>query len=144
MKVADILRVKGNNVFTVSPTSTLVTLVHRLKMEHVGAMIVTQDGMTIEGIISERDVTWGLAEHGADLLNLQVADLMTKSVFTCSPDDPIAAVAKIMTERRLRHLPVQLNGKLVGVVSIGDVVKHRLDELQLEANVMRDYATARR
>ena len=144
MKVADILRVKGSNVITVPPTATLVTLVHLLKLERIGALIVSRDGKTIDGIVSERDVAWGLAEHGADLLNLQVADLMTKSVLTCSPDDTIASIARIMTERRLRHLPVQLNGELVGVVSIGDVVKHRLEEMQLEANVLRDYATAHR
>ena len=126
MKVEDILRVKGSNVVTVPPTATLITLVHRLKLERVGAIIVSRDGKTIDGIISERDVAWGLAEHGADLLNFQVADLMTKSVVTCSPDDTIASIAGIMTERRLRHLPVQLNDELVGVVSIGDVVKHRL------------------
>jgi CBS domain-containing protein len=144
MKVLDILRVKGSSVVTVPPNTTLLTLVHRLKLERVGAIVVSQDGKTVDGIISERDVAWGLAEHGADLLNLRVADLMTKSVLTCSPDDTITSIARIMTERRLRHLPVLLKGELVGVVSIGDVVKHRLDEMQLEANVLRDYATARR
>jgi CBS domain-containing protein len=143
VKVADILRVKGSKVATVSATATVVTLVHRLKLERVGAMIVSGDGRSIEGIVSERDVAWGLAEHGADLLYMQIADLMTRSVITCSPEDSIASIARIMTERRLRHLPVQLNGELVGVVSIGDVVKHRLDEMQLETNVLRDYATAR-
>jgi CBS domain-containing protein len=144
MKVLDILRVKGSSVVTVPPNTTLLTLVHRLKLERVGAIVVSQDGKTVDGIISERDVAWGLAEHGADLLNLRVADLMTKSVLTCSPDDTITSIARMMTERRLRHLPVLLKGELVGVVSIGDVVKHRLDEMQLEANVLRDYATARR
>jgi CBS domain-containing protein len=143
VKVADILRVKGSNVATVSATATALTLVHRLKLERVGAMVVSRDGRAIEGIVSERDVAWGLAEHGADLLHMQVADFMTRSVITCSPEDSIAAIARIMTERRLRHLPVQLNGELVGVISIGDVVKHRLDEMQLETNVLRDYATAR-
>jgi len=144
VKVADILRGKGRNVITVPPTATLLTLVHRLKLERIGAVIVSRDRKTIDGIVSERDVAWGLAEHGADLLNRTVADVMTKSVLSCSPDDTITSIARIMTERRLRHLPVQLNGELVGVVSIGDVVKHRLDEMQLEANVLRDYATARR
>ena len=144
MKVADILRSKGSNVITVLPTATLLTLVHRLKLERVGALIVTRDGRTVEGIISERDVAWGLTEHGADLLNLHVTDLMTRSVVTCSPDDTIATIASIMTERRLRHLPVLSNGELVGVVSIGDVVKYRLEEMQLEANVLRDYAVVHR
>ena len=144
MTVADILRAKGSNVITVSPTATILTLVHLLKLKRIGALIVSRDGKTIDGIVSERDVAWGLAEHGADLLNLQVADLMTKSVLTCSPDDTTASIARIMTERRLRHLPVETRGELVGVISIGDVVKHRLDEMQVEANVLRDYATARR
>ena len=107
-------------------------------------LIVTRDGKTVEGIVSERDVAWGLTEHGADLLNLHVTDLMTRSVVTCSPDDTIATIASIMTERRLRHLPVLSNGELVGVVSIGDVVKYRLEEMQLEANILRDYAVVHR
>ena len=144
MTVADILRAKGSNVITVSPTATILTLVHLLKLKRIGALIVSRDGKTIDGIVSERDVAWGLAEHGADLLNLQVADLMTKSVLTCSPDDTTASIARIMTERRLRHLPVETRGELVGVISIGDVVKHRLDEMQVEADILRDYATARR
>jgi len=144
VKVVDILQAKGRDVVTVPPSATLLTLAHLLKLERVGAVIVSHDGKTIDGIISERDIAWGLAEHGADLLNAHVADLMTKSVVTCSPDDTIASVAKIMTDRRLRHLPVQFKGELVGVVSIGDVVKHRLNELQLEANVLRDYATGHR
>jgi len=144
VKVSDILQVKGNKVVTVPPTATVMMLVHRLKLERVGAAIVTRDGKTIDGIVSERDVAWGLAEHGPDLLNLPVADVMTKSVLTCRPDDAITSIARIMTERRLRHLPVLSQGDLVGVVSIGDVVKHRIDEMQLEANVLRDYATARR
>jgi CBS domain-containing protein len=144
MKVSDILRAKGSNVVSVPATATVMTLVHRLKLERVGAAIVTGNGKTIDGIISERDVAWGLAEHGADLLNLRVADVMTKSVLTCTPDDTITSIARIMTDRRLRHLPVLSQGDLVGVVSIGDVVKHRIDEMQLEANVLRDYATARR
>jgi len=144
VKVADILRVKGSNVITVPPTATVLTLVHLLKLQRIGALIVSRNGKVIDGIVSERDVAWGLAEHGADLLNLHVADLMTKSVLTCSPDDTTASIARIMTERRLRHLPVETRGELVGVISIGDVVKHRLDEMQVEADILRDYATARR
>jgi len=144
VKVVDILQAKGRHVVTVPPSATLQTLAQLLKLERVGAIIVSQDGKTIDGIVSERDVAWGFAEHGADLLNMHVADLMTKSVVTCSPDDTIASIAKVMTDRRLRHLPVQSQGELVGVVSIGDVVKHRLDEMRLEANVLRDYATGHR
>ena len=143
MKVADILSAKGNKVMTVRETETIVMLAHRLKLERVGAMIVSQDGKTIDGIISERDVAHGLAEHGAELPELRVSRLMTRGVATCSPNDSIADIARIMTRCRVRHLPVQENGELVGVVSVGDVVKHRLDEMAMEANVLRDYAIAR-
>lgn len=144
MKVQDILQEKGRRVVTVPPSATLQTLAQLLKLERVGAIIVSQDGKTIEGIISERDLAWGFAEHGADLVNMHVTDIMTRSVVTCSPDDAIASIAKIMTDRRLRHVPVRSNDELVGVVSIGDVVKHRLDEMRLEADVLRDYATGHR
>ncbi len=142
MKVADILSAKGNKVMTVRPTDTIVTLAHRLKLERVGAMIVSRDGKTVDGIISERDVTHGLATHGAELSALLVSNLMTREVVTCSPDDSIAEIARIMTRHRVRHIPVQEKGELVGVVSVGDVVKHRLDEMEMEVNVMRDYAIA--
>jgi CBS domain-containing protein len=143
VKVSDILRNKGNHVMSVRPTETVSTLSHRLRLEGVGAMVVSSDGRTIEGIISERDVARGVADHGAALGDITVAELMTRSVVSCSPDDMIADIARIMTQRRVRHLPVESKGELVGMVSIGDVVKHRLDEMQLEANVLRDYAIAR-
>ncbi|MCP5082366.1 MAG: CBS domain-containing protein [Alphaproteobacteria bacterium] len=143
MNVSDILQSKGDRVVTVRPSETIDVLAHRLKLEGIGAMVVSQDGKTIEGIVSERDVAHGLAEHGASLQGLCVSDLMTKNVVTCSPDDSIAEVAKIMTKRRVRHIPVQLDGVLVGLVSVGDVVKQRLNEMELEANVLRDYAIAR-
>ena len=143
MKVADILSAKGNHVMSVRPTETIVLLAHRLRAEQVGAMVVSQDGRTVDGIISERDVTRGVAEHGGNIANLNVSDLMTRGVVTCSPNDMIADIARIMTRRRVRHLPVQNNGELTGIISIGDVVKYRLDEMELEANVLRDYAIAR-
>ena len=143
MKVGDILRSKGSTVMTVRPSDTIVMLARRLKLERVGAMIVSRDGETIDGIISERDICHGLSEHGAELLEKHVSDLMTRAVVTCKPDDTIADVARIMTNRRVRHLPVKEHGKLAGVISVGDVVKHRIDEMEMEANVLRDYAIAR-
>jgi CBS domain-containing protein len=143
MKVADILSAKGSRVSIVRPSETIITLANRLQAERVGAMIVSEDGKKIDGIISERDVTHGVAEHGADLLNLHVAELMTRGVITCSPSDTIADIARKMTLHRVRHLPVQANGELIGIVSIGDVLKYRLDEMEMEANVLRDYAIAR-
>ena len=143
MRVADILKAKGRTVHTERPDQTIAHLAHRLRMERVGAMVVSVDGTSVDGIISERDVVFGLSEHGAEVMGMKVADMMTKVVVTCSPDDTISHIAKLMTQRRIRHLPVVQGGKLAGIVSVGDVVKHRLNELELEANVLRDYAVAR-
>jgi CBS domain-containing protein len=139
MYVADILKAKGTKVITIGSDASIEMVAQRLKMERVGALVVSETGATAEGIISERDVAHGLAEHGAEVLRRKAADLMTRDVVTCSPSDIIAHVAKLMTDRRIRHMPVTQGKKLVGIISIGDVVKFRLDELQLEANVMRDY-----
>lgn len=144
MRVSDILKTKGSAVKTISSTATLRALAHALRTESVGAMIVTDGKGGLQGIISERDLARGIAEFGADIPAMAVADLMTRSVVTCAPEDSVAAVSKTMTLRRIRHLPVVVDGALVGLVSIGDVLKHRLDEVQLEANVLRDYAIARK
>jgi CBS domain-containing protein len=143
MDVSEILRSKGTKVITVKPDERLTTLAHRLRHEKIGAAVVSADGNSIDGIISERDIAHGLASHGAHLAELHVSDLMTKSVISCKPGDSISDISRIMTNRRIRHLPVKEGARLVGIVSVGDVVKYRLDELQMEANVMRDYAIAR-
>ncbi len=142
MKVAEVLKAKNSAILSVRPTDTIAQLAHRLRLERVGAMIVSENGSTIDGIISERDIAHGLAEHGTAVTELNVSDLMTRSVITCKPEDNISQIARIMTDRRIRHLPVKDGANLVGIISVGDVVKHRLDELQLEANVLRDYAVA--
>jgi len=144
MKVADILRVKGSAVKTVTSDVTALELSERLRAEHIGAMIVSNDGRSIDGIISERDLAYGLAAHGGMLPKIAVSKLMTKVVVVCSPEDSITDVMKLITQRRIRHLPVKDGDQLVGIISIGDVLKHRLDEMQLEANVLRDYAIAAR
>ena len=144
MHVADILKAKGSNVVTIRPNLSIGPLAQRLRMERVGALVVSETGGTVDGIISERDVAHGLAEHGAEVLTRTAADLMSKAVVTCSPSDTIAQVARVMTDRRIRHMPVTDGKKLVGIISVGDVVKHRGAELELEANVMRDYVGARR
>jgi CBS domain-containing protein/beta-phosphoglucomutase-like phosphatase (HAD superfamily) len=144
MKVANILQAKGSSVKTIPASASVRELSQRLKADAVGAMVVVTDGGRLAGIISERDVARGLAEHGAALPGLAVSQLMTKTVVTCVPEDSIAGISKIMTQRRIRHLPVLVNGELAGLVSIGDVVKFRMDEMQLEANVLRDYAIAKR
>ena len=143
MKVANILQTKGSAVKTITADASVRELSRQLKAEAIGAVVVVSPGGRLAGIISERDVARGLADHGAALPAMPVSELMTKGVVTCAPDDSIANISRIMTQRRIRHLPVLDGGELVGLVSIGDVLKHRLDEIQLEANVMRDYAIAR-
>ena len=144
MHVSDILAAKrGEQVHTVRPDESIGNLVQRLRLERIGALVVSEQGNTVDGIISERDVAHGLAEHGADVLNRKVRDLMTGAVTTCPPSETLAHVAKLMTHRRIRHIPIVEGKKLVGIVSIGDVVRYRLDELELEQNVLRDYAVAR-
>lgn len=144
MKVADILETKGREVMTVGPSDTIRNLAQLLKTKNVGAMIVSENGSSVDGIVSERDIAYGFATHGIDLADQLVKDIMSKKVVTCSSNDTIAYVANIMTQRRIRHIPVEEGKKLIGVISVGDVVKHRLDEMQLEANVLRDYAIAAR
>ena len=144
MRVADILRIKGSTVKTVTPNETALELSEKLRAAQIGAMIVSDDGSTIDGIISERDLAYGLAAHGRELPRIAVSKLMTKVVFVCSPEDSITDVMKLMTQRRIRHLPVKDGAHLMGIISIGDVLKHRLGEVQLEANVLRDYAMVAR
>jgi CBS domain-containing protein len=144
MKVSDILQIKGSKVEWVTPDTSAGELSVRLHAAQIGAMIVSSDGRTIDGIVSERDLAYGIAAHGRDLPTLPVSRLMTKAVVVCSPEDTITQVMRRMTQVRVRHLPVKEGDQLVGIVSIGDVLKHRLDELELEANVIRDYAVAAR
>lgn len=143
MKVHAMLSAKGHDVATTLPETVISTVIRKLKLEGVGALVVSEDGDHVVGIISERDVVRGLAEHGAELLDMRVADLMTKNVKTCSPEDDLKHVMTEMTRSRFRHLPVTEDGRLCGIVSIGDVVKTRLDELETETNVLRDYIVGR-
>lgn len=144
MKVSDILKAKGSAVKTVRPDETALELAEKLRAERIGAMIVSRDGATIDGIISERDLAYGLAAHASNLPRVAVERLMTKVVFACSADDKINDVMGVMTQRRIRHLPVKDGDRLIGMISIGDVLKHRLSEIQLETEVLRDYARVRR
>ena len=144
MKVASILKAKGAHVVTVRPNEMIQHAAAKLRLEGVGALIVSHDGVTLDGIITERDITKGFAEHGADLASKHVTDLMEAGVLTCKPEDGIADVARLMTNRRLRHLPVRDGSRLAGIVSVGDILKYRLDEVELEARVMQDVAIAQR
>ncbi len=144
MKVQDILKAKGRRVVTVTPGATIHSLVRLMRLERVGAVVVSKDGISLDGIVSERDVVVGLGEYGERLLDRQVSDLMTQSVRTCAPGDNIKDIMRTMTTNRVRHIPVVDDGRLAGIVSIGDVVKNRLDDMELEANVLRDVALAHR
>jgi len=112
-----------------------------LEAEEVGALIVSADGKRIDGIISERDVVLGIGRFGAKVLEKTVGDLMTRDVATCTADDPVAGVMALMAEKRIRHVPVLDDGELAGIVSIRDIIQLRLDEVQADADAMRDYIT---
>jgi CBS domain-containing protein len=142
MIVAEILRTKDTDVKNVSTSMSILELACYLHAQQIGAVIVSDDGCSIDGIISERDVVRGHAKYEHNLSEVRVSELMTKAVITCSPQDSIRDVAKVMTERRIRHLPVKDGDRLVGIITIGDVLKERLAEVKLEANVLRDYAIA--
>jgi CBS domain-containing protein/beta-phosphoglucomutase-like phosphatase (HAD superfamily) len=144
MRVSDILKTKGSAVKTIAPNATLRALAQSFRKEAVGAMLVLDSENRLQGIVSERDLARGIDEFGTSLPEMRVSDLMTRSVVTCAPEDRVAIVANVMTQRRIRHLPVVVDGIVVGLISIGDVLKHRLDEVQLEASVLRDVARARR
>ena len=138
MKVADILHAKGADVEVIRPEAKVLLAVHRLRMQNVGALVVTRDGARVEGVLCERDIVRGLARHGAELLDMSVVAVMSRSVPVCSPEDSVAHVMQVMTRTRNRHVPVVDGGRLCGIVSVGDVVKHRLEEMELETSVLRD------
>lgn len=126
MTVANILKIKGKVYKTVKPDETIQEFAQHLKDDRIGAMIVTDDGVALEGIISERDIAYGLAKHGEKLAGMKVSDIMTRVVLVCSPQDSIDEVMDLMTQRRIRHLPVKDGDELVGMISMGDVVKAHL------------------
>jgi CBS domain-containing protein len=139
MLIAQILAAKGGDVVTTRPDATVAEVASLLKAKRIGAVVVTDPAGNLSGILSERDLARGLADHGAKLLDMRVSQLMTVEVVTCSPDDGIGQLMQTMTERRFRHLPVVEDGRMIGIISIGDVVKHRLQELEAETNLLHDY-----
>ena len=141
MDVAAILKSKGGDVATSPASSTVAEVVALLRGKGIGALVISEDGVAVEGIISERDILRGLAEHGAGVLAMTVTDVMTKEVVTCDPGDNVRELMKVMTARRFRHLPVVEYGALCGIISMGDLVKSRLEETEREAQAMRDYIT---
>jgi CBS domain-containing protein len=140
MQIADVLRgkVAGPELATTTPTASVAELLALLARHNVGALPVV-DGTELVGIVSERDVVRRLHERGRDLLDATVADLMTSDVVTCSPRDRAADLARVMTERRIRHLPVCDDRGLCGIVSIGDLVKARIDQLEDERAQLASY-----
>ncbi|MEO1543601.1 MAG: CBS domain-containing protein [Pseudomonadota bacterium] len=144
MRVEDLLKAKGSAVHIIDPDQLVQDAAQDLAKANVGALVVSRDGRTIDGILSERDIVRGYAKNGRDLSQLHVSDLMTRSVITCCSSDQVSSVAHVMTSKRIRHIPVCIGNELMGMVSIGDVLKSRIDEVQLEANVLRDVALASR
>ncbi|RMB12149.1 CBS domain-containing protein [Eilatimonas milleporae] len=139
MSVATILGGGKGPVHTISTQASVREAVAGLARHNVGALVVSDDGRTIDGILSERDIVRALHEKGDGALAGTVAGLMVTGVITCSCDDTIQQVMSVMTENRIRHLPVLDDGALVGIVSIGDIVKNRLEDVQAEADAMRAY-----
>jgi CBS domain-containing protein len=139
MLVRSLLKGKGSEVFTVSADISVLEAARVLREKRIGAVIVCDGTGTIIGVLSERDIVRSLAEKGQAALDGAVADLMTRDVKTCGLDDSIDEIMGLMTGRRFRHVPVVDAGKLVGIVSIGDVVKHKIAEAELEAQSLKDY-----
>lgn len=144
MRVATILENKGSTVATINASATLAEAAGELRLRGVGALVVSMDGRSIEGIISERDVVRRLAEKGAQALDEPVSQVMSAEVRTCSLSDRCDDLMRVMTEHRMRHVPVVVDGALGGIISIGDVVKHRVNELEEEAEALHDYITTGR
>ena len=139
MRINDVLKAKpSHDVITISPDASVRELVTLLTTHNVGALIVSVDGETVDGIVSERDVVRHLHSAGT-VVNNTVAAIMTTDVETCDRDTTLDDLMKIMTERRIRHVPVVTDGKLAGIISIGDVVKHRIDQLEFERDQLDSY-----
>ncbi|HET6292828.1 MAG TPA: CBS domain-containing protein [Kribbella sp.] len=138
MKINDVLRGKGNQVVTISPQATVTELLALLAEHNVGALVVSSDGSSVDGIVSERDVV-RLLNGTPDAGEVRVSAIMTSEVHTCTPDDLIDNLMRLMTEQRIRHVPVVVDDALAGIVSIGDVVKSRIGELEFEREQLSNY-----
>ena len=144
MRISDVLRVKGAQVVTITPDTTVRRLVTILSEHRIGAVVVSRDGTSLDGIVSERDIVRALALRGTAVMSEQVTAIYTADVHTVTPETGLEEVARIMTEHRIRHAPVMVGGSLRGIVSIGDVVKSRIDELETERAALTDYITGTR
>jgi len=141
MQVSQILQSKGGEITTVAPDTPILDIAKLLKEKRIGAVVVLDGDERIAGILSERDIVRSLADHGETLAKRTAADLMTREVETCKPSQKVDDVMRVMTEKRFRHVPVVDKGKLVGIISIGDAVKARIEDLEYEANVLHSFIT---
>jgi CBS domain-containing protein len=139
MTVKAILSAKGSGVDTIEPNTNLAAAAKRLAERRIGALVVTGADHRIVGILSERDIVQELAVRGAAALDMPLTDVMTRKVMTCGPSDTVSSLMERMTQGKFRHLPVVEQGRLIGIVSIGDVVKHRLEQMEREQSALRDY-----
>jgi CBS domain-containing protein len=139
MRVHDVLRRKGADVVTVRPDATVRELLSTLAEHQIGAVVVSGDGTAVDGIVSERDVVRRLHDRGVEILYVQISEIMTVEVSTVGPDEHLEHLMGLMTNNRFRHIPVVTDGALAGIISIGDVVKHRMDELQAERDELVGY-----
>jgi CBS domain-containing protein len=143
MTVEEILKRKGPNVVTTAPTTTIKSAAELMREKNIAALLVMNGEDTL-GIVTERDIVRAFARDGVAIVNKPVQDIMTRKLITGTPGDSVKHVMEVMTNKRIRHFPVYKDGKLAGLVSIGDVVRHRLQHLELEKNVLRDaYIAAR-
>ena len=142
MYVETILRKKGDTVIAVEPQCLVSNAAQILHDNRIGAALVRNRTGKVVGILSERDIVRGVARHGDTCLTMRVEELMTSPIVTCAPTDSIDHIMELMTERRVRHLPVMDNGRLAGIVSIGDVVKQRISEIENESQALRQYIAA--
>ncbi|MCB1039608.1 MAG: CBS domain-containing protein [Acidimicrobiales bacterium] len=141
MQVSVLLQSKGPEVVTVRPGRPITEVLEVLVEHRIGAVVVTGDDRTIDGIVSERDIVRAIASLGAGALSATASEVMATEVATCEPDTTVERLMEVMTEQRSRHMPVLVEGELVGLVSIGDVVKHRVASLEHEAQALQDYIT---
>ncbi|MEL7486485.1 MAG: CBS domain-containing protein [Pseudomonadota bacterium] len=142
MKVEKIIQAKGAEVFAVSPTSTIAEAVDLLGEKNIGAVLVKDDQGRAAGILSERDVVRLMRSRGGDVMSAQVSECMTPNPYTCDPEATVDELLNQMTEKRIRHMPVVNAGSLVGLVSIGDVVKNKIEEAEREAAALKEYISS--
>ena len=142
MHVKEILHRKGHEIVVIAPGEAVEFAAAHMKLEGVGALVVCEGDRKLQGVISERDIVRAVVDYGPRALQMTASDFMDANPVTCSPDDTIASVAKKMTAARVRHTPVCEDGAIVGIISIGDIVKERFEEMELERNMLRDMAAA--